>query len=137
VEWRTYVPEDQLIESLLQAHLMVVTQKDSVQGLLWPSKLTLVMCLLAPFVGPVAGSIAAELTKECGVAVFAPGGSGHPMADYLMNLYETWRPPGRPQLRPAFMRSEAESLWIELVAGLAQADPTRNTFAGRACSRVP
>jgi colanic acid biosynthesis glycosyl transferase WcaI len=139
VEWRTYVPESQLIESLLQAHVMVVTQKDSVQGLLWPSKLTLVMCLPRPllFVGPATGSIAAELTKQCSAAVFAPG-SGHAIANYLVSLYKTWPPLGRPQLRPAFMQSEAESLWRELVAGLAQSGPKRNTFdAGRACSRLP
>jgi colanic acid biosynthesis glycosyl transferase WcaI len=138
VEWRAYVPEGQLIESLLQAHVMVVTQKNSVQGLLWPSKLSLVMCLPRPilFVGPVTGSIAAQLTQECGAAIFAPGSSSRMIADYLMHLYETWPPLGLPQLRPAFTRSDAESLWIDLIAGLSQSNPTMNTCdAGRVCSR--
>ena len=74
-EWKDYVPEADLIESLLCAHLLAATQRPETRGLLWPSKLALLARLPRPllYVGPVEGAIADRLRRRAGAAVFAPG----------------------------------------------------------------
>ena len=73
--WRDYVPEYELRASLLRAQCCVVTQRPEVRGLLWPSKLGLVLSLPRRilFVGPPDGAIARELRNFPETAVFAPG----------------------------------------------------------------
>jgi glycosyltransferase involved in cell wall biosynthesis len=73
--WRDYVPEDEIRTSLLERHALVVTQLPAVQGMLWPSKLGLVMTLPRPilFVGPSNGAIARELRGFPHATSIAPG----------------------------------------------------------------
>jgi hypothetical protein len=75
VEWRDYVPEDELPASLLRCHALVVTQLPAARGLLWPSKLGLVMSLPRPivWVGPTDGAIARVLRGFPHAGLFAPG----------------------------------------------------------------
>jgi colanic acid biosynthesis glycosyl transferase WcaI len=75
VEWRPYAPEVELCASLLRAHCLVVTELPEVKGLLWPSKLALILGLprLILFIGPKDGAIATLLRKEPHAGVFAPG----------------------------------------------------------------
>ena len=77
-EWKGYVPEDELVGSLLAARLLVVTQRPETRGLLWPSKLALLERLPRPvlYVGPVEGAIADRLRRRAGTGVFAPGQAG-------------------------------------------------------------
>jgi colanic acid biosynthesis glycosyl transferase WcaI len=77
-EFRDYVPDAELRTSLLRCHALAVTQLPSVQGLLWPSKLGLVMTLPRPilFVGPPEGAIAAALREFPHAGIFAPGDAG-------------------------------------------------------------
>lgn len=84
VEWRDYVPENELPSSLLRCHALVVTQLPAAQGLLWPSKLGLVMSLPRPivWVGPTDGAIAELLRAFPHAAAFAPG-QGRELADWL------------------------------------------------------
>ncbi len=74
-EWKGYVAEDALRDSLLACHALAVTQLPAAQGLLWPSKLGLIMTLPRPilFIGPVHGAIAGELRQFPHAAIFAPG----------------------------------------------------------------
>ena len=74
-EWRGYVPEAELPASLLRCEALAVTQLPAVRGLLWPSKLALLMTLPRPvlFVGPTDGAIARELGGLPHAGVFAPG----------------------------------------------------------------
>lgn len=74
-EWRGYAEEGELYSSLLRSQALVVSQLPAVQGLLWPSKLALVMSLPRAilFVGPVDGAIAAELRRFPHAGIFAPG----------------------------------------------------------------
>lgn len=74
-EWREYVPETELPASLLRCEVLAVTQLPAVRGLLWPSKLALVMTLPRPilFVGPTDGAIARELSAFTHAGIFAPG----------------------------------------------------------------
>ena len=74
-EWKGYVAEDALIASLLDARLLVVTQRPETRGLLWPSKLAALTQLPRPvlFIGPADGAIARGLRARGNTGVFAPG----------------------------------------------------------------
>ena len=74
-EWRGYAEEGELSATLLRSQALVVSQLPATQGLLWPSKLALVMSLPRAilFVGPVDGAIAAELRHFPHAGIFAPG----------------------------------------------------------------
>ncbi|MGC3988631.1 MAG: hypothetical protein QM796_02885 [Chthoniobacteraceae bacterium] len=84
VEWCDYVPEEQLRGVLLSAGALVVTQKPEVQGLLWPSKLALLLDLGRPilWVGPADGAVARQLSGIPHSGTFAPGESLK-IADWL------------------------------------------------------
>ena len=85
VEWRDYVPEPELPASLLRGHALVVTQLPAAQGLLWPSKLGLVLSLPRPiaWVGPTDGAVAQLLGDLPHAAIFAPGQSAA-LAEWLL-----------------------------------------------------
>ena len=74
-EWQGYVAAEELSASLLRSEVLVATQLPAVRGLLWPSKLALMLTMPRPilFVGPPDGSIAAELRGLGHAGVFAPG----------------------------------------------------------------
>jgi colanic acid biosynthesis glycosyl transferase WcaI len=112
VQWRNYAPEDQLADSLLSANAMVVTQKPSTRGLIWPSKLGLVMCLPRPiiFVGPINSSIADSLRRRGNSSCFSPGGSKS-LADHVEHLYCSWPPGDEPVLKPGWTFSSAYQEW--------------------------
>jgi colanic acid biosynthesis glycosyl transferase WcaI len=112
VTWLPYAPEESVVEALLAHHVMVVTQKTAAQGLLWPSKLGLVMILPRPivFVGPTSGAIAQELSRECGAKAFEPG-DAHGLANHIEGIYRSWPPGSAPEIRPAFSLSQAAELW--------------------------
>ena len=84
-EWRGYVDEVDLPESLRRCHTLAVTQLPAAQGLLWPSKLGLVMSLPRPIVwiGPTEGAIARELRALPHAGIFAPGQPGE-VAQWLV-----------------------------------------------------
>jgi glycosyltransferase involved in cell wall biosynthesis len=75
VQWRDYVPENQLCARLLHSHCLVATQLPAVRGLLWPSKLALMLGLPRPIlcVGPNNGAIATLLKPRPRTGIFAPG----------------------------------------------------------------
>ena len=74
-EWQGYAAAEELPASLLRCEVLVATQLPAVRGLLWPSKLALMLTLPRPilFVGPADGAIAAELRGLAHAGVFAPG----------------------------------------------------------------
>ena len=119
VEWRPYAPQDQLADSLLSANVSVVTQKPSTQGLIWPSKLGLVMCLPRPiiFVGPIKSSIADNLQQRGNSACFGPGDSKS-LADYVEDLYSFWPPADEAVLRPCWTFSSAYQEWKRVLGAL-------------------
>jgi hypothetical protein len=75
VEWRPYASESEVQSSLLRARCLAVTQRVEVQGMLWPSKLALMLALPRPilFVGPPDGDIGRSLRAMTHAGVFAPG----------------------------------------------------------------
>ena len=77
-EWKGYVPETDLLDSLLAARVLVVTQRPETRGLLWPSKLAVLQRLprAVLFVGPTTGAIAGRLRARGQAGIFAPGEAG-------------------------------------------------------------
>jgi glycosyltransferase involved in cell wall biosynthesis len=75
IVWRDYVPENELCLALLQAQVLIATQFPAARGLLWPSKLALMLGLPRPilFVGPQEGAIASLLKPRPRTGVFSPG----------------------------------------------------------------
>jgi colanic acid biosynthesis glycosyl transferase WcaI len=125
VEWLPYAAEENLVESLLAHHIMVVTQRSEVQGLLWPSKLGLAMILPRPivFVGPTGGSIAQELSRACDGQAFEPG-DAHNLAKHIQSIYHSWPPESVPEIRPGFTLFEAAELWLRLLNDVFKPDAT-------------
>ncbi len=83
-DWKPYVPENELNDSLLRCQCCVVTQLPATQGLLWPSKLGFVLTLPRPllWIGPRDGAVARELRKFAHAGVFEPG-EARKVADWL------------------------------------------------------
>ncbi len=113
-EWKSYVPENELRDSLLVADVLAVTQKPETQGLLWPSKLALVTTLPRRilWIGPTDGAIARDLRRLPQAGIFAPGES-EKVADWLQNA-----PPAAPVVSdPATVREAALEKWRALLTG--------------------
>jgi colanic acid biosynthesis glycosyl transferase WcaI len=115
VEWRDYVPEDELRPALLRSQVLVATQRPEVQGLLWPSKLALMRSLARPllFVGPVDGAIACELREFSHAGTFAPG-DAEGVAGWLLQRHVS-EGVGTPA-DPAAERRNALATWMNLLA---------------------
>ncbi|XHR26775.1 MAG: glycosyltransferase family 4 protein [Chthoniobacteraceae bacterium] len=86
-DWKPYVPPEKLCESLLRCHCCVASQLPDTQGLIWPSKLSLLLALRRPmiWIGPLNGAIAAELRSLRHVGVFAPG-EEREIAKWILDL---------------------------------------------------
>jgi colanic acid biosynthesis glycosyl transferase WcaI len=110
-----YVPEAKVRTSLLARQALVVTQLPAVQGLLWPSKLGLVMSLPRPilFVGPIDGAIARELRQFAHATSIAPG-DAEAVAAWVMAMRENPQPI-TTMLDPAAHRTESLAAWRELI----------------------
>ena len=117
-EWRDYVPERDLPASLLRCEVLAVTQLPAVRGLLWPSKLALVMALPRPvlFVGPTDGAIAHELRALPHAGIFAPG-DAEGVANWIAGMRRE-RPliPEGAVTNASAQRAAALGLWREVLA---------------------
>ncbi len=91
--WESYAPAEDLIASLLKAHVLIATQRPELRGLLWPSKFALLRLLPRPvvWVGPLDGSIARSLA-DAGThhGTFTVGDS-HGLAAWLRVHADTFR----------------------------------------------
>jgi glycosyltransferase involved in cell wall biosynthesis len=115
-EWAGYVEEAELPSSLLRCQVLAVTQLPAAQGLLWPSKLGLVMSLPRPilWIGPVDGAIARMLRVFPHAGVFAPG-QVREIADWLAALKNRAAEPSAAQVfDPATHRRASLAAWMEL-----------------------
>ena len=86
--WRGYAAEDGLLPTLLDARVLIVTQRPETRGLLWPSKLALLERLPRPllFVGPADGAIARALRERGNAGVFSPG-QAEAVAQWIAEQY--------------------------------------------------
>lgn len=98
---------------------MVVTQLPAAQGLLWPSKLGLILSLPRPilWVGPTEGAIGRKLRALPEAGVFAPGDS-EAVADWLIALKTKSEASLKPAVDPAAHRESMLSAWGRLLERL-------------------
>ncbi|PAW79555.1 MAG: hypothetical protein B9S32_03185 [Verrucomicrobia bacterium Tous-C9LFEB] len=75
--WRDYSREETLLADLLKARVLVATQRPETRGLLWPSKLALLLQLPRPilWIGPTDSAAARSVAATADSAVFPPGSS--------------------------------------------------------------
>jgi colanic acid biosynthesis glycosyl transferase WcaI len=117
--WAGYLDEAELPASLLRTQVLVVTQLPAAQGLLWPSKLGLILSLPRPvlWVGPTDGAIARLLREHPQAGVFAPGDATG-IADWLVARKAESRPVSRA-IDPQAHRGAALAAWRSLLERLA------------------
>lgn len=115
-EWKGYVDEAALPEALCAGEVLVVTQLPAAQGMLWPSKLGLILSLPRAilWVGPVEGAIGRKLRALPQAGVFAPGEAGE-VADWLVALQTRLGPPPAPAVDPAVHREAMLAAWVRLL----------------------
>lgn len=115
--WQPYAPSDQLLPSLLAADVLIASQKESLQGLLWPSKLALMTLTARPilWLGPTQGQIAADLTAASPLnGLFNPG-RPEAIAQWLSSLppKDSTNLPTQEsiQTHAAHLRTQGLKLW--------------------------
>jgi len=119
-EFKPYVERAALRETLLRSHCCVVTQLAAVKGMLWPSKLGLLLTLPRPvlWVGPRDGAIARQIGNRPCTGIFAPGQAAE-IADWLLALRQQ---PLRFEAADLFdapaQRRQALAEWCALVGSL-------------------
>ena len=109
--WQGYANDQQLVASLLAAHVVVATQREETRGLLWPSKLALLQALPRPilWIGAPAGAIAASLRSRPGLnGVFAPGEATQ-LAQWLLSHAEDFKAAARQPASPQAIREHLAS----------------------------
>ncbi len=119
-DWTGYVEEADLPSSLRRCQVLAVTQVPATQGLLWPSKLGLVMSLPRPilWVGPVDGAIAQMLHALPHAGLFAPG-EAEKIADWITAQNAGGgNVPAAHVFDPAAHRTAALAVWLELFHAL-------------------
>jgi len=114
VEFRSYVPADELLNSLLAADVRVVTCREEVSGLLWPSKLALLRAMSGPhlYIGPELPD--PDLPDE--MTCFTPGQIDE-IREWLQQLGQTSRPASGTMVEDSvdLLRSRGVTFWKGLV----------------------
>ena len=112
--WKEYAEEAELPNTLRRAQVLAVTQLPAARGLLWPSKMALILALPRPilWVGPTDGAIARGLRSQSGVGIFGPG-EAEAVADWLMARKAAVEV--RAAMDPAAARKAALDKWQDIV----------------------
>jgi colanic acid biosynthesis glycosyl transferase WcaI len=115
-EWLPYVEECELPASLLRCQIEIVTQRPETRGLLWPSKLALLLSLRRPilWVGP-EGAIANLIRTIPRSGVFQPG-EIPAIAAWLRAGFEDSHPVSQPAVNPGTHREKSLQAWAHLIA---------------------
>ena len=115
--WTGYVEEPDLPRSLLRGSVLAVTQLQAVKGLLWPSKLALLLSLPRAilWIGPEDGATARMLRSVPSAGVFAPG-QAREIADWLTSRQGLGAESLTPAVNAAAHREESLERWRALVA---------------------
>lgn len=116
-DWKDYAPVAELRSSLLDCQCCVASQRPAAKGLLWPSKLALLLTLPRPilWVGSQDGAIAGELRQVPGTGVFAPG-QGREIADWVLDLRQKKNTDVVVRVDAGAIRDAALEAWCKLVA---------------------
>jgi len=115
-EWKGYVDEAELPDALRRGQVLAVTQLPAAQGMLWPSKLGLILSLPRPilWLGPTAGAIARKLRSLPQAGVIAPG-QAQEVADWLLALKNTPGKTWAPGMDPGEHRESMLLAWERLL----------------------
>jgi hypothetical protein len=110
------VDEADLSEALRRGQVLAVTQLPAAQGLLWPSKLALLLGLPRPilWVGPIEGAIGRRLRAVPNAGVFAPGQAAE-VADWLLAVQSRDNASVPPAIDAAEHREGALAAWVRLL----------------------
>lgn len=122
VIWRPYAAETDLGQALLRVQCLIVTQLPEAAGLLWPSKLALLLGLPRPllFVGPKNRAIAASLRDRPATAVMNPG-DFRAVADWITRLRaEPATISQKAVVDIAAHRWNAIAWWVDLIESAAR-----------------
>ncbi len=126
IEWSGYVAEVDLPDSVLRCGAAAVTQLPAARGLLWPSKLGLLLALPRPiaWVGPTDGAVAALLRGFPHAGVFAVG-ENDALADWLAaRAKDAATISAASVLDAAAHRAASLAAWREMVCELG--GPSKN-----------
>lgn len=115
-EWKGYVDEAELPDALRRGQVLVVTQLPAAQGMLWPSKLGLILSIPRPtlWIGPTEGAIARKLRPLPQAGVFAPGQADE-VADWLTALKSALGKTSLPAMDPGEHREAMLATWQRLL----------------------
>lgn len=115
-DWTEYVAEAELPAALQRAEVLVVTQLPAAQGLLWPSKLGMLLALPRPilWIGPTEGAITRLLRPLPHAGVFAPG-EARAVADWLLARRHAAALASSPAIDAAAHRAAALAAWRQLL----------------------
>jgi glycosyltransferase involved in cell wall biosynthesis len=116
-EWKDYVSDREVRASILRCHCAVVSQRPIAQGLLWPSKLALLLTIPRPilWVGPKEGAIARELRALPLTGIFASG-EASAIAEWLLALRaDTRTVSADDRIDPLAHRNAAVAAWRDIV----------------------
>lgn len=113
--WLPYAEKERLVQSLLEADVLVATRRPELCGLLWPSKLALLQALPRPlvWVGETGGAVAELLAARGGSVAFGQGDAAG-LAAWLSDF----QPPGTtPEVVPLeTVRRRSHERWSDLVS---------------------
>lgn len=111
-----YVAREELRDSLLRGHCCVASQQSGARGLLWPSKLSLLLTLPRPilWIGPAAGAISRHLCALPNVGLFEPG-EACKIAAWLLALSQRECPHIVPVADAKSDRAASLEAWRSLV----------------------
>jgi len=86
--FRSYVPREDVVSSLLSARAWVATRKPEAAGLLWPSKLVLLRILPRPlaWIDSPHSAVSRDLAKRNATKIFVPG-EAKALADWLETCF--------------------------------------------------
>ncbi|MDP9292604.1 MAG: glycosyltransferase family 4 protein [Verrucomicrobiota bacterium] len=116
-DWNDYVAEDQLRDSLLAANVVIVTQRPEARGLVWPSKLALLLDLARPilWIGENDGAIAQTLSQAGTSGIFQPREPGK-VAEWIEAQYRR-KGEGCLKIEDAVVyREQAFQKWANLLS---------------------
>lgn len=120
VEFRPFAEDDTIIASLLEADVLVATQRPETHGLLWPSKLSLLRHLNRPllWIGP-DNTVVDELVALGRATKFGADQSDE-IANWLTQKSTTVQKSGFNHDEAAELREQALSKWIDFVSRIEQ-----------------
>lgn len=115
--WREYAPADHFLRDLAHAHVLVATQRPETLGMLWPSKLAVLLRLPRPllWIGPTSSAAAQAVMQHPGSAAFAPGQADAAAAWLLETIAKSAAHPPATQIRCEPDRQTGLESWRQLI----------------------